>query len=239
MKLAMWVYIFCLICQQDVVIDSGMARSKSSKNAATTLDTVVVGGVELDKKERAKRIRSFARRCELGKRRSNYSWSSAKEDTRRKYPHPGRPPAFESIDDLYEGLLAYFEQCDERIQQVIVKSRTEGATLIDVPDPAPKDVEHLCLFLGISRQTWYNYNQPDHPFYAVCQWFDMVSAASWYEQAENPKRARVAMFVLQAKHGHVIRKDITSDGKQIGGSLGALLEEIDGSGFTISKGGEG
>lgn len=237
-----------------------MARKKkSSEIAASTSPSggVVVAGVKLDdaerkarmhtfskrcakgKVERKARIRAFADRCEQGKKGLDFPWELADEKTRKKYRQPGQPPAFSSAAEFYEGILAYFEKCDAHMTPIVVKSRTEGAKVVDLPDPKPKHVTELCTFLGIARQTFYNYLKDDHPFHVVADWFEQVSEESWNEQLLHPKRFKAAQFILQAKHRYVVRKDIVSDGKPLGSPLSTLLDEIDGSGFDLGGGSGG
>lgn len=241
--LALIALCFFLNCLQDVGIDSGMARKKSSAIAASSAPGgAAVAGVELDAKELKKRFRSFKARCKDAKNgvapkpEDEPRWKPASAETRKKYGHPGRPTKFQSLEELYEAVLAYFEDCDARTKTVIINSRERGEELKEMPDPAPKDVSNLCIFIGIARNTWYRYRDESHPFAAVCAWFDLVEVASWYKLLEDPKRAKAAQFVLAAKHGFVVKSDITSDGKPIGSPLGQLLAEIDGQGFVLPEG---
>ena len=210
-----------------------MKRSKSSKNAAIPPRGVVVCGVKLDMAERAGRFSAFVVCCEETQREMEIPWRPPCAATRKKYRYPGRPPAFPSPEAFYDGILAYFEECDNHTTAVIVNNRTDGAKVINLPDPMPKGVKALCIFLGISRQTFYRYLDPEHEFSVVADWFGMVSEMSWYDLLMDPKRAKLAQIVLQAKHGHVVQKDVISDGQAIGSPLGRLLDEIDGSGFVL------
>lgn len=162
-----------------------------------------------------------------------FPWQAAGEKTRGKYRNPWRPPKFDTAEALYEGVLAYLEQCDQRKKEVAVRTVT-GTDVVEVVDPAPKCVKSLCQFLGITTTTWYVYAQKNHPYHVVCEWFDTISEVSWYEIGEDPHRSKLAMFVLQCKHNHVIKKDLVSDGKRIGGvSWAGVLEELDGDGFKL------
>lgn len=189
-----------------------------------------------DDEGRAERIRSFAERCAQGERGTSFPWNRASDETRQKYRQPGRPMVFSTPEELYEGILAYFEECDTHTTTVIVQNRTAGPVVVDQPDPKPKHIAELCTFLGISRQTFYRYQEEEHPYHVVADWFDQVSEQSWNEQLLNPKRVKAAQFILQTKHKYVVRKDITSEGKQLGNSLADLLAEIDGDGFNLPSG---
>ncbi|NLX25062.1 MAG: hypothetical protein GXY61_03745 [Lentisphaerae bacterium] len=192
-------------------------RKSNNSNDWVGANAANIGDVSKDLKEHPKQIEAPEEQCQstLAKH-----WKKVPAKIRKKYPLPGRPPKFESVEDLYEGVLAYFEQCDGRTIKKTLKCSNKKVITIDLPDPAPKVVSQMCRFLGISRRTWYNYNQPDHPFYIICEWFDMISESSWYDVGEDPRKTSLAIFVLQTK----FRKETRMLEKE---EMARLAEEID------------
>lgn len=74
--------------------------------------------------------------------------------------HPGRPRKEDSwtVEHLEAEAGKYFKRCDSHTK--IVPSK-DGP--IEIPDPIPYTIEGLCNYLGILRQTFFNWRKSDGP----------------------------------------------------------------------------
>ena len=80
----------------------------------------------------------------------------------------GRPPAFNSPEELQIKIDAYFKKCDERIVN-------------DVHKPEPYTMSGLAVALGVDRLTVLNYSYKD-------EYFSTVKAARCKVEADVEKR---------------------------------------------------
>ena len=67
----------------------------------------------------------------------------------------GRPKKFKSVEDMAKVIDDYFEKCENRI---IAKTDKDG-NIINVPSPAPRHIQGLCVHLDISRETLCDYEK--------------------------------------------------------------------------------
>lgn len=71
----------------------------------------------------------------------------------------GRNMIFNSPDTLWEAACEYFLWCDENpwYKYEALKSGELAGEIISIPKTRPYTIEGLCLYLGISRDTFYKY----------------------------------------------------------------------------------
>ena len=72
----------------------------------------------------------------------------------------GRPPAFESAEQLQQLIDAYFAKCDARVTTKFDKDGNMTAT----SNPEPYTMSGLALSVGVDRQTILNYSNKDNFF---------------------------------------------------------------------------
>jgi hypothetical protein len=84
----------------------------------------------------------------------------------------GRFRSFENAEELLKGCYQYFEWSEKNPLKE-QKLTTTGAKKV-VNKMRVLSVEGLCVFIGISRQTWLNYGAKDHDFFAVCEYVNSV-----------------------------------------------------------------
>lgn len=68
----------------------------------------------------------------------------------------GRPPAFNSVEELEQAINEYFDHCDNRIRHVYDK---KSGTVLEIIDPEPYTMAGLAYAIGIDRKTLYNYSK--------------------------------------------------------------------------------
>lgn len=70
----------------------------------------------------------------------------------------GRRPIFESVDQLWNACVEYFEWVEDNPLSEAKAFSYEGkVTIEELPKMRAMTIGGLCLFIGISRDTWENY----------------------------------------------------------------------------------
>jgi len=70
----------------------------------------------------------------------------------------GRPRQWESPDEMQKAIDAYFERCDRRTRQVVVKEG-RNSHVEELADPEPYTVTGLAMALDLTRQGLLNYEE--------------------------------------------------------------------------------
>lgn len=124
----------------------------------------------------------------------------------------GRAKKFTSPEELKNAIDIYFEECDNRIRKVYIKSKQE---MEDVNDPEPYTIEGLCRVLNVTRETLLHYEKET----GYEEYFDTIKEAKMKIQENVVKRAltgdnvsAVSIFVMKNNFGY---KDQTEQ-KMIG-----------------------
>jgi hypothetical protein len=151
---------------------------------------------------------------------------------------PGQPPKFTSPKEMWDLAVEYFKWCGEK---VILEDK--AYKMKDGPQ-SPDRIEHdyivhnrpmtqkgLCVFLGISEQTYRNYREKDG-FFEVASEIDSIM----YEQKFT--HAAVGMFnsnIIARDLGLADKSDITTNGKDINNDMSAdeLADKLDKLGIYI------
>lgn len=87
----------------------------------------------------------------------------------------GRNKAFESADALWARCCEYFEWVEKNPlwESKVVSYQGEG-TLVEVPKMRAMTIEGLCLFIGITRETWNQYRREGSGFSDVAHDVDNI-----------------------------------------------------------------
>ena len=72
----------------------------------------------------------------------------------------GRPRKFQSVEEMQVAIDAYFEKCDARMVEVVVREG-KNSHIEEINDPAPYTVTGLARELGIDRRTLLRYETED------------------------------------------------------------------------------
>ena len=95
----------------------------------------------------------------------------------------GRKPSFESPDQLWSACVEYFNWVDENPLYEKKAFAFQGVvTTTDMPKMRAMTVSALCLFLGITRETWGKYREKPE-FSDICAGVDEVIRAQKFEGA--------------------------------------------------------
>lgn len=111
------------------------------------------------------------------------AWPKGNTYWQRRKLH-GRPRKFETADSLWEACVEYFEwvEANPLFASDTVKFQGE-ARVIKVPKMRAMTIDGLCLFIGITHETWCQYRKSDHDFSEVCAQVDMVIRTQKFEGA--------------------------------------------------------
>lgn len=74
----------------------------------------------------------------------------------------GRPPAFETPDDLIEAIAGYFEWAEANpLQESKAFSGRNGIQKTDLPKMRAITIAGCCIHIGISQKSWSVYREKD------------------------------------------------------------------------------
>ena len=82
----------------------------------------------------------------------------------------GRKPIFKSPAQLWDGCLQYFEWVEENPLQEQKAFHAAGhITKTNINKMRAMTIQGLCIFLGISEDTWSNYKKKNKDFLGICE----------------------------------------------------------------------
>ena len=75
----------------------------------------------------------------------------------------GQPKCFSTPGEWLNAVNSYFDWCDNNpwMKNEALKSGVDAGKIIQIPTQRPYLIEGLCNYLGISLQTFYNYESKD------------------------------------------------------------------------------
>lgn len=135
----------------------------------------------------------------------------------------GRNRKFESDDALWIACTEYFEWVESSplFSSELVKFQGE-TSVVKVPKPRAMTIQGLCLFIGISRETWSQYRKQNHDF------SDIVADAEDIIRTQKFEGAAANLF-----NPNIIARDLglaerqqTEATVQPGDTLSELMESI-------------
>ena len=116
---------------------------------------------------------------------------------------PGQPAIFKSSGELWDKAVGYFEWCGTNVMLEEKVGFFQGdPTSAFVAHKRPMTQNGLCVFLGISEQTYRNYREKDE-FFEVCSTIDSIM----FEQKFSG--ASVGLF-----NANIIARDLGLSDKQ-------------------------
>lgn len=114
----------------------------------------------------------------------------------------GKEKFFSTPEEMSVAINNYFEECDNRIREVYIKSKQE---IEHIKDPKPYTIEGLCVCLGITRDTLLNYEKKE----GYEEYFDIVRHAKLKVQQnlierglEGSNNPTVTIFVSKNNFGY-------------------------------------
>lgn len=119
-----------------------------------------------------------------------------------KHRGVGRPPAFNSPEEMQEKIDAYFAKCDARVSTRFDKDGEPINTL----NPEPYTMSGLALALGVDRETILNYAEKDEYFGTIKAARAKVAADVERRLMETPNQTG-AIFNLKNNFGWVDRTE--------------------------------
>ena len=139
----------------------------------------------------------------------------------------GRLKIFDNPDQLAQLAIDYMEECDnnpwERLEQVKQPSRpyrdesgeiVQSSNIVAIPTERPYSIKGFCSYLGITFQTWRNYQTLD----SHKDFFDIVTRIEELIQTQQFEGAAVGAFnqsIIARTLGLVDKTDTTSGGEPL------------------------
>lgn len=155
----------------------------------------------------------------------------------------GRPRKYQTAAALRRAVEGYFHSISYRREVIIFRReivREEGKDVIQETPVICRDADGepmmetvwreepskaaLCLYLGISRDTWAEYAK-DEKKRAVTEWVDAQMLARLEAQLNTRNSVQGVIFNLKANYGWREKLEITQDGA-LRVELGPGLEEL-------------
>lgn len=78
----------------------------------------------------------------------------------------GRPPKYETDDELQAVVEAYFDKCDSNTRQEVMWNG-KTSELVDIKDPLPYTMSGLAVAIGMTRQSLLNYSKKAEFFVTI------------------------------------------------------------------------
>lgn len=132
-----------------------------------------------------------------------------------KWGNPLNPKKY-TPKGFWEKACEYFEWSDNNpwVKKEAVKSGENAGMLIEIPTERPYSIERLCLFAGITNQTFLNYESKEgyETFFEVTARVRMVIDSQHFEGGMT---GSFNANITTRKLGLVDRQDIESGGKPI------------------------
>lgn len=125
----------------------------------------------------------------------------------------GRPPLYETVEELQDKIDEYFDYCDNKTKDMY--SEKQGNMI--VADPEPYTMAGLAYALGMSRQTLIDYKNRDEFIDAIKKARDRVEAD--VERRMNSKDTFTPGLIFNAKNNFGWRDKIAQEISNPDGSL--------------------
>ena len=124
---------------------------------------------------------------------------------------PGRPALFLSAAHFEFECRRYFASRSDQL--VTVREWCHGEWVErEVKRDLPVSVLHLCLFLGISRTSFYRYLEAGHEFREVAQWAQDVCEGDLQLRVFNPEQVKGAQFLLNTCYDYAEKRKVELGG---------------------------
>lgn len=142
--------------------------------------------------------------------KGNTYWLKRTEDGRKKL--------FETPESFLNAALGYFKEVDENpwIKKEVIKGGMMAGEIVDVPTSRPYTIEGLCIYLGISRQTFLNYEK-DENYKDYFEVLTYIREKIELNQLEGATVGAYSATIIARKLGLVDRKE--QDHKSKDGSM--------------------
>ena len=122
----------------------------------------------------------------------------------------GRDKTFESPEQFKEAAYEYFDEADKNpwLKMEVVKTGENAGQLLPVPTQKPYTIQALCIFLGITEQTFFNYEKDENykDFFEV---FMHVRNIIENQQMEGATVGAYNANIIARKLGLTDKKDVS------------------------------
>ena len=127
----------------------------------------------------------------------------------------GRPKIFDNPDQVWDKAQEYFEWCDKHpwTKSEAIKGGQSAGTSFKIDIGRPYTIEGFCLHLGITYNSFLNYEKKSKSHKDFFQVFTLIRAIIEQNQLEGATVGAYNASIIARKLGLVDKKDIgNSDG---------------------------
>jgi len=104
----------------------------------------------------------------------------------------GRKPIFSSPDDLWEACLEYFQWVENNpLYEAKAFCHQGVVTIAHLPKMRAMTIEGLCIFLDISKPTWYDYAEKEDFSYVTTRVEEMIRTQKFSGAAADLLNANI------------------------------------------------
>lgn len=120
----------------------------------------------------------------------------------------GKPPAFNSPDEMWERACEYFKWCGQHqiIEEKVGFFQGEPSSAF-VGHKRPMTIAGLCAFLGITRQTWLNYKNKKEDYFEVTA---LVESIMFEQKFSGAATGQFNANIIARDLGLADKQDLTS-----------------------------
>lgn len=138
----------------------------------------------------------------------------------------GREKLFQTPDLLWEAACEYFEWCDKNPWKKCeaIKSGDFAGKIVKVPTQRPFTLTGLLLYIGANEAYWRQFKAAEHEDFST-----VISAIESVIETQQLEGAAVGAFnanIISRKLGLTDKKDVTSNGEQIGMKIEVLSADM-------------
>lgn len=149
----------------------------------------------------------------------------------------GRPPRFETPEQLEQLVDEYFASCDPHIVKVKVKRLKEDdshywAETEEMSQPKPKTITGLAQFLEVDRKTLFNYETDRPEFFPTITRAKTICEAYAEAQLFVGRNANGASFSLKNNYGWIDKSVVDNTNRNVKDEL----DEIDDQKAEVAAG---
>jgi len=147
--------------------------------------------------------------------KGNQYWQRARRN--------GRRPTYETADTLWEACCEYFEWVEENPLYTTDTVKFQGeARIIKVPKPRAMTIQGLCLFIGLTHETWAQYRKRDQDFSEVTLQVDAIIRTQKFEGAA----ADLFNASIISRDLGLAEQQAVDTSLQVGPSLSDILDDV-------------
>lgn len=137
---------------------------------------------------------------EIKKNRTNKKGSVKKNNI-------GRPPIFQTPEELQTAIEAYFNECRNNKTKVL----TKDGKVVDLPDPKIPTIAGCAYAVGMDRHTFYDYENKDEFSHTIKRARNYI-IAQWESKCINTNANAGGIIFIAKNYGYTDKQEFEHSG---------------------------